>query len=452
MERPFLDELYISYLFPPSNEATGITVFKRIVKNNAVVDVLQGKFDFSNEFGRYVEHYINNRFCISVDEKHDSISFISEFVKKGMGQINSDYKKIYSRSWLMANHFLACEYKFAHPEVFWTAEFSDPLIYDIDNNPKNYDKMIIDDEDYISKLNGQIGKLNGDFPLIENGSSAYFIAEYLVYLFSDRIIFTNENQRRIMLKQFPIDVCSLVLDKSEIKMHPTLDEEFYNIKDADLNLDEDCINIAYFGNSYYSKRNFEGLFYAVEALNHEFKDKIRIYLFVSNDKLLKRLVPSDRFIVKKPIPYLEFLNATTKFDVLVVNDLLTSGVYEVNPYLPSKLSDYMGSGNDVWALYEKGSTLSTMDLKYKSDITDYDDCLRQLVRILDDKGYGDEDCSIDNGYMAGRLTSLNELYEAEFRKSSRLRRKVKKLKKKNEKRESSTASKIRKRFRNFKRG
>ena len=41
--------------------------------------------------------------------------------------------------------------------------------------------------------------------------------------------------------------------------------------------------------------------------------------------------------------FFEFLNLTTKFDCLIVNDANTKDYKEINPYLPSKLSDYLGS-------------------------------------------------------------------------------------------------------------
>lgn len=442
------DELYISFLFPPAESVSGITVFKRIVENNKMVDVLQSqiKSPRHNELDNLIDDYVSDRILVDVGCNNDWADCIFKSVKEGMKSIKGDYKKIYSRSWLMSNHFLAYEYKMNHPEVYWTAEFSDPLIFNLDNEPKTYREMIIDDESYISKVNKEIINLNEDtgydFKLIESGSTAYFIAEYFVYLFADKIIFTNENQRKVMLDQFPVDVKSFVLDKSEIEMHPTLNDEFYHIKDVDLDLDENHINMAYFGNDYYSKRHFESLFYAVEALNHKYGDRIRVYLYLSNRNMVKSLIPSERFIVKKPLEYLDFLNATTKFDVLIVNDLATNGNFEVNPYLPSKLSDYLGSGSDIWALYEKESTLSGFDLKYKSDMADYNDCLETLVKILKDYGYVDDSYSTEYNYLNNRFTYLNELYEKEYKNKNDLKRKVKKIKKENKEIKSSSAWKI----------
>ena len=63
-----------------------------------------------------------------------------------------------------------------------------------------------------------------------------------------------------MLKGFPYDIRDTVLEKSEIRIHPTLRDEYYHIKETDYNVDDECINLGYFG-TYLAKRNFETLFY-----------------------------------------------------------------------------------------------------------------------------------------------------------------------------------------------
>ena len=432
------DKLVISFLFPPSDSVTGITVSKRIIENNEKVDVLHAKCpnNFNMELNKYIEEYIGDRIIINMDCDSDWAECIFKFVKMGKSAVKKDYEKIYSRSWLMANHFLAFEYTLGHPDAFWSAEFSDPLIYDLSNKPKKYKQMLVDDEGYINKINNQINDFNQNnntsFPLVENKSSAYFIAEYLVYLFADKVIFTNSNQREMMLGQFPVDVHDFVLAKSEIKRHPTLGSLYYYIKESDINLNDEYINIAYFGTDYYGKRHFEALFYALESLNHKYKDKIRLHLYINDKKLIKRLISTltvkDNILVREPLDYLSFLNATTKFDVLIVNDVVTKGNFKVNPYLPSKLSDYLGSSRDIWALCEAGSTLSSADVKYKSDINDFESCGETLVQILHDSAFVDDDYSFDE-YYNRRLTSLNELYEREFRRNLRLEKELKDLKK-----------------------
>jgi hypothetical protein len=70
------------------------------------------------------------------------------------------------------------------------------------------------------------------------------------------------------------------------------------------------------------------------------------------------------------VPFLEFLNLTTLFDVLLVNDAATAQHHAVNPYLPSKISDYRGSGTPIWAICEPGSILSTQPVDFSSELGD----------------------------------------------------------------------------------
>ena len=267
------DELYISCLFPPSDNVSGINVLKRIIENNNDVDVLHININSSDNsiLNKTIEKFINDRIIIDIDCNYDWADCIFEVIGKGIAAIKRDYKRIYSRSWLMSNHFLALEYKFIYPDVFWKAEFSDPLIYDLSNKPKNYREMIIDNEEYIAKINNKINDYNSEngtnFDSVDNKSSAYFICEYMTYLFADKLIFTNENQREIMLNQFPIDIKEHIMHKTEIRPHSTLPNEYYHLDEVDLDLSDDYINIAYFGNDYYGKRHFESIFYAFESLN-----------------------------------------------------------------------------------------------------------------------------------------------------------------------------------------
>lgn len=410
------ETLIISYMFPPSDDVSGIVQAKKILADKKKVDILVSdsgskSFDGLTDF---TDELINERIIIVMNnEPLDYPKTIFEFVQKGMVEIenrNQSYKKISSICWRLANHFLALEYKLKHPDVFWSAEFSDPMLYDIFNE-KRYDK--IDNKQYVDKINSEILKL-GNYPPIENPANLYFIVEYLTYLFADEVIFTNENQREVMLSQHPIDVYDMVMEKSRILSSPTMDDKYYHIKEKYVNIYEKDINIAYFG-TYYANRNFESLFYAFDSLNHKYKDKIKFHMYVQNSELLKELVHGldieKNITIHKTVDYLEFLNLTIKFDILLVNDLVTSDNFKINPYLPSKIADYAGSGKDIWIIYEKGSVMSKTDVRYKSDAMDYSTSRDVLVKILEDNGFIDKSLSYDDTYFIKRLTLLNKKIE-----------------------------------------
>ena len=424
------DELIISYSFPPSRDISGIVMAKRIISRDKKVDVLTTVNDSSEDlFTSVIDEYIEKRYCISTDLKRDLPEAAREFIDKSFEVISDEYKTVTSRSWALTNHLFAFEYKLKHPDTFWRAEFSDPLLYNVENKINSKDKYKIDDRDYFKKINSKIESLG--YPPLDNSSSVFLTAEYLTYLFADEIVFTNKNQRDLMVEQFPFDVKDMVFSKSKISPHPTLPAKFYKLKKSDIKLDDDYINLAYFGDYYYGKRHFEGLFYAFESLNHKYKDKIRFYIFISNKKLLKDLTEglefSENIFIKNTLDYLEFLNASTLFDVLVVNDIDSEGVWPKNPYLPSKISDYLGSGSDIWAVSEKNSPLSQMDVKYKSDIHDYSSNIDVLAQILKDNGW-DDNWYASEVYFEKRLTYLNKLLEKSYAKKSRKKSKKKKSK------------------------
>lgn len=374
------DELVVSYFFLPSKDISGIILAKRIIKNNRKVDVLTTSQDESlTNFSNILDDLIENKIIVNTTKNKDSPEGIREFVEKSLEKISGNYKRITSRSWLMSNHFLALAYKLKNPDIHWTAEFSDPLLHDINNTINLKDKHKINDENFFNYINSFIN----DYPKLKNNSSTFFTIEYLTFLFADEIIFTNSNQREMMIGQFPIDLSDLVMKKSIISPHPTLPRKYYHLAKSSFRLNHDYINIAYFGGFYYPERNFNILFKAFDELN---SDRIRLYIFINNRKALKS--PNENIYIKRPLDYLEFLNATEDFDVLLVNDVLTENKWPKNPYLPSKVSDYLGSSTDIWAIVEKQSTLDGIDVRYKSYLDSYESNLNALKEILKDHENG----------------------------------------------------------------
>ena len=160
-------------------------------------------------------------------------------------------------------------------------------------------------------------------------------------------------------------------------------------------------------------------------------------MYVENIGLLKDLVKGldieDNFIIKEQVSFLEFLNLTTKFDVLLANDLVSEGNFKINPYLPSKVADYSQSGSDIWIIYEEGSPLSKEDVKYKSMVKDYTSSREILIKILEDYGYGDENLSFDNHYFDKRLTLFTQYLEEKTALIYQKDNELKKLKSSNKK-------------------
>jgi hypothetical protein len=293
--------------------------------------------------------------------------------------MKGEYSELYSRAMFPASHFLAFEYKLKYPNVKWVAEFSDPLLYDTEGKIR-YSK--IEDTEFLNKINRIL--LNKGFPQYDD--NLFFLCEYLPYLFADVIIFTNKNQKKYMINKFPIrEITNIIEEKDQVRKHPTLEKKFYNIIETNYTLDKNYVNLAYFGRDYET-RNLDDVFLALHGLKSEYQKKCRIHFFTSDvdgfNESMECNPIKENLIVNPYVDFLEFLNLTTKFDCLIVNDAYKTS--DINPYLPSKLSDYWGSGTDIWAICEEGSAMSKYNVKYKSFFGDTRSARQTLKQIIQD--------------------------------------------------------------------
>lgn len=389
---PNSSKLVVSYCFPPYADSSGNVMAKRVRERDDMVDVIQNDVsDIRNvdkSLNLLTKGLIEDQILIDSVSK-DSFGnwdLIYDFCKKGMEKIKEnvgkkgEYEAIYSRTFLPASHFLAFMSKITYPNTKWIAEFSDPVLYN-EKGKIRYSKL--NDKEFMDKVNNLLVK-NG-FPE-DKQANLFFLCEYLPYVFADEIVFTNENQKDYMINKFPLKEVSTIIDKkAKIKRHPTLKKEFYNLIESDYFLDANYVNFAYFGRNYET-RNLNDIFHALNELNNCYKSKCKLHIFTSNPKDFKESIKYDsikkNLQVNSYVNFLEFLNLTTKFDCLIVNDAQKKG--EINPYLPSKLSDYLGSGTDIWILYEEGSAMSKINQNYKSIIGDTKSVTQTLKQIIKD--------------------------------------------------------------------
>lgn len=387
--------LVIGYAFPPFSDTSAITLSKRVLNMDGIIDVVQNDIGdirkIDESLNKIFGHNINKKFLLNAPTTFFEWEYIKIFVSSALKKIDkfsSDYyKEVYSITMLPASHFLAFEYKMNNPKTHWIAEFSDPMLYDIEGNERI---SKIHDEKYLNRINKYLNELN--LPLAKNSVS--FLCEYLPFIFADEIIFTNSNQMDYMLNKFPYrEIKDLVLKKSKVKPYPVLPKKMYHLVESDYFVDKSCINFAYFG-VFYGSRNLESLFYAFENIDENLKKKFKFHVFTDNPNLIKdltdRLSVSDNLIINPYVNYLEFLNLCTIFDCLIVNDAEVKENLLTNPYLPSKLMDYLGSGTDIWAICERDSPLDGYDLKYKSYLDDYNSLKETMIQIMVDRSTSDK--------------------------------------------------------------
>src|SRR5690606_15041631 len=136
--KPNSKRLVISYCFPPYVDTAGNVMAKRIRSLEERVDVIYNKMDrvrkVDPDLILLVDDRISRRYEISSYSSFSNWKAISQFTKMGINEIDDvEYESIYSRVMWPASNFLAYEYKANRPQTKWIAEFSDPILLDINS-------------------------------------------------------------------------------------------------------------------------------------------------------------------------------------------------------------------------------------------------------------------------------------------------------------------------------
>ncbi|MGY0618351.1 glycosyltransferase [Lysobacter sp. A378] len=387
------DKLVVAYNFAPYADTGAVVAAKRIRNEANVVDVISNRMDGArkkdDDILSLVRPYIRDTVSIDLPVAFGSWSTIGQFVARGMEIIlarfdgRPTYRELYSRAMWPASHFLAAIYKIRFPHVRWTAEFSDPL--SIDSVGCRRQGLVGIDEISEELLDALPESIRTGLAETRN---LFEWAEIVPYLLADELVFTNPNQLEVMSSCLARpEIREVVREKATISPQPTLPECFYRIGNPAILMDAATANIAYFGD-FYSTRGLEEVLDALGRLDARARTRVKLYVFTSNVARTKaefqtRGLADDTVSVNESIPYFDFLAALNRFDCLIVNDARTRDHYSVNPYLPSKWSDYSGSASAKWGIVERGSSLAAvhhLDFKtFLGDVAAAEEVLSELI-------------------------------------------------------------------------
>lgn len=380
--------LIISYCFTPYVDTSAIVMAKRIRNENKIIDVVYNNMDSvrtrDERLNFLADELVSTRIDIDTPTSFNHWNEIEAFSKRMIEKLQElkkpSYETIYSRVMWPASNFAAFEYKLNNPTTKWIAEFSDPILFDIHGKTR-YSK--IDSEWHYQEIEELLQKRDLKMPKNDN---LFFWCEYLAFVFADELIFTNKNQLSYMLEKTEQELHAIIEEKAIIKSHPTLPKKYYELRDSYYPLDKEKIHLAYFG-AFYQTRKLNDIVEVIKILPKTYKEKIMIHVFTNSKNELEDLIAKENltknFTVNDYMSYFEFLNLTTKFDCLILNDAITKPEKKYNPYLPSKLSDYKGSGTDIWALYEEDSIISASnDIKYKSELGNIGESVEVIKKII----------------------------------------------------------------------
>ncbi|HET7397101.1 MAG TPA: hypothetical protein VFJ94_01165 [Intrasporangium sp.] len=280
------------------------------------------------------------------------------------------------------SHFLAAYVKAEAPSTRWTAEFSDPLLWHVDGSARTSDAVRADP---ISRR--LFGGLSPAFQR-ELGASPGVLraAQLLPFALADELVFTNVQQREVMVGDLgDTELRRQVLARSIVSPHPTPPAEWYAGVPS-VHPPRDRISIGYFG-TFYANRGLGVMIEALRSLPREQRNRFSVHIFSAGSAAVRaaaeRAGIGQLVSAHDELPYLRFLQAAKAFDYLLVQDTQTGGFPVANPFLPSKLSDYKGTGARIFALVAPGSEMAAMSFPAKAVVGDVGSVRSALLRMTE---------------------------------------------------------------------
>jgi hypothetical protein len=414
--RPETRGLAILYNFAPFADTGSTVASKRLRDFGRPVDVISVSYVNHKKIDPTIHvlsrPYVDQQCYLDMRPSWASWEAYEEFCREGLDQVTSwmaegrDYEFLYSRAHWASSHYLAAGYKQLHPEVEWVAEFSDPLSLDVEGRRRG--DALDRDNPFLSGLVAPVEQQYGRIP--DDHFTIFGLAEILPYAQAETILFTNEHQMASMLEHvYSPELVARIERHARVSHHPTLPPVYYGARSVDYAVDPTKVNLAYFG-EFYATRGITDLTVALKMLPPAVRDHVRLHVFtnfVPEGGLGARppgfSAASFKALVKRAedgigahgiehlveynasLPYLEFLAVTAAFDYLIVNDAHSGPNHPVNPFLPSKWSDYAGSTTPVWALVEDGSILSGKPARVKTPVGDPNAAREMLWRLVEEK-------------------------------------------------------------------
>ena len=387
------DNLVISYCFPPYSDTSAIIAAKVVAEERKVSDVILDDMrsirSIDESSNTLCERWVSRRNIVKAKPSFNNWNLICEFGEKAlaaakeMREDGSPYKSMYSRALWVGSHLGAALYKYEFPQCEWTAEFSDPLRWGVDGSPRAGQLT----NNRIAKLFREVIVSLG-YPDLEI-NTLFDLVEAITFITADRLVFTNENQLEYMLMDYPEEIKELVRSKAIVRPHSAPQERLFHLQEptySGIARRHGAINIGYFG-AFYKNRGLGNVFTAITNLPEGDRARVLLHIFTNQvsevNESVAQLGLEENVRVNHYLPYVEFLSSMRLFDVLLLSDVNSSGSLPINPFLPSKYSDYRASGVPIWGLIEEGSPLSELPISYKSPVLDARATLDTLVEILD---------------------------------------------------------------------
>lgn len=408
--------LALLYNFSPFQDTGSTVASKRIRQLGASMDVIACSFLHHKKMDPTIERisapYVTSKHFLPFPPSwatwpaHAGFAMrAAALAERYMALRGSPYDFLYSRAMWSPSLVAGGLVKLRNPALRWIAEFSDPLSQDVTGRHRG--GPIGDDDcsrELITAVENRFGSVTAE------EKSIFAIAELVAFAFADEIIFTNAHQKQTMLAKISRpDLRERVESVAVVSHHPSLPRPFYEMFPTSTQVSEDHLNVAYFG-EFYSSRGLIEVTSGMRALPRDLRERTRLHVFTNYvpsthggqrprnfspgayAELVQRALNGvgaqgiEHLVTFHPsLPFLRFLAATDDFDLLVVRDASTAGHHAVNPYLPSKWSDYSNSRAQTWAVVEPGSVIDGMRPRFRSAVGDVRGARAVLWDALEEK-------------------------------------------------------------------
>lgn len=380
------ETLVIAYCFPPYIDTSGNVMAKRVRDKGEIVDIISNNMSRIRQkdmkLNTLSEHLVDTHYLLDAKQAFSSWESISGFTEQGLEVLAAHpktYRHLYTRAMFPQSHFLGFEIKVQQPDIHWRAEFSDPLHTTVTSDLRY---APIQDEDYMTRIRQLIRPELAH--LVDD--NVFNVCELLALSHADELIFTNAHQLQYMIERFDKHIQQSIQQRAVISRHPVPIPSDYKKVISNYQVDPNVINLGYFGN-FYATRGFNEIELVCKYLESKGETDFKIHCFTNirgNVKIMHRNSDFKDYIVLHPlVGYFEFLNITQLLDGLLLFDAHTIGIKTLNPYVPSKLSDYKGSGKHVWAFTEKGSVMSQDEDIINTPMTDFEHYIDGFQQIKD---------------------------------------------------------------------
>lgn len=378
--RPDATQLVFSYCFPPFADTAGVIAAKVVSQRRQYSDVIANDMKTRRRTDHSLDllasRWVKRASYLPTPTSFGNWDEIAQFAAQACQTAQSwtatsAYESMYSRALWPGSHLAAALFKRRHPELNWVAEFSDPLRTNAEGHTRPGNRADDDVSREIIAGSPELGSENLLFGFIERAT----------FELADRIIVTNPNQLSYMLAHYSQEEAQRYRAKTEIRPHPAPSAALFDAARPSLNFDPSAINIGYFG-SVYANRGFSEIFTALGKSD----PRVHLHIFTGTFDALETEIESaglhGRVHAHPYLPYIEFLGACRECDVLLVTDACATESMGINPFLPSKVSDYRASGTPIWAIVEEGSPLDHLGADFTSRLRDSESTQHALNEII----------------------------------------------------------------------